>query len=111
MGNGKSIDCKKITFFWLFGMLRLRSASLVNGWRAAVTCGRPLSSSPVLEATIGIRREDKSRWERRVPLSPDHVQALVEQGIDVIVQPSSLRIFDNESYIEVSVSLPYLELS
>ena len=52
-------------------------------------------------ATIGIRREDKDRWERRVPLSPDHVQQLVEQGIDVIVQPSNLRVFDNESYEEV----------
>ena len=62
---------------------------------------RYLSSSNPLLATIGIRREDKNRWERRVPLSPDHVQTLVEQGIDVVVQPSSLRIFDNEAYADV----------
>lgn len=61
------------------------------------------SSTPIsLSPTIGIRREDKNRWERRVPLSPDHVQQLVDQGVDVIVQPSSLRVFDDESYIEVS---------
>jgi len=55
--------------------------------------------------TLGIRREDKNRWERRVPLSPDHVQALVEQGIDVIIQPSSLRIFENESYADAGAVL------
>lgn len=64
---------------------------------------RSFSMSRSLLATIGIRREDKNRWERRVPLSPDHVQTLVDQGIDVIVQPSSLRIFDNDSYADVSI--------
>ena len=28
---------------------------------------------------IGIRREDKNKWERRVPLTPVHVSTLVEQ--------------------------------
>jgi len=66
---------------------------------------RYLSSSNPLLATIGIRREDKNRWERRVPLSPDHVQTLVEQGIDVVVQPSSLRIFDNEAYADAGATV------
>jgi len=67
------------------------------------SCGYYLSQVDM--ATIGIRREDKDRWERRVPLSPDHVQQLVDQGIDVIVQPSNLRIFDNESYVEAGAKL------
>ncbi|KAI9355755.1 Saccharopine dehydrogenase-domain-containing protein [Pilaira anomala] len=50
-------------------------------------------------ATIGIRREDKSRWERRAALTPDAVQKLIkETGTQVYVQPSSKRIFPNESY-------------
>jgi len=48
---------------------------------------------------IGIRREDKNRWERRVPLTPDHVAELVsERRIEVRVQPSSLRVFPDKDY-------------
>lgn len=47
---------------------------------------------------IGIRREDKNIWERRAPLSPKHVKALVDQGLQVVVQPSSLRCFSNWQY-------------
>lgn len=47
---------------------------------------------------IAIRREDKSRWERRTPLTPIHVQQLAGQGIDVIVQPSPVRIFTDAEY-------------
>ncbi len=48
---------------------------------------------------IGIRREDKNRWERRTPLTPQHVEELVkERGVGVIVQPSPIRIFDDEEY-------------
>jgi len=48
---------------------------------------------------LGIRHEDKSRWERRAPLTPAHVQRLVEHyGIDVAVQTSPTRIFADELY-------------
>ncbi len=48
---------------------------------------------------IGIRREDKNRWERRVPLAPDHVAELVgERQIQVLVQPSPLRVFPDMDY-------------
>lgn len=48
---------------------------------------------------IGIRREDKNRWERRVPLTPEHVAELASrQGIDVCVQPSPIRAFSDEAY-------------
>jgi alpha-aminoadipic semialdehyde synthase len=47
---------------------------------------------------IGIRHEDKSIYERRVPLVPEHVTALIESGIEVIVEPSGTRIFTADEY-------------
>ncbi|HEX38087.1 MAG TPA: hypothetical protein ENG70_04420 [Candidatus Cloacimonetes bacterium] len=48
---------------------------------------------------IGIRREDKSRWERRVPLIPEHVTLLKEKyNIETVVQPSSIRVFTDAEY-------------
>ena len=32
---------------------------------------------------LGIRREESSVWERRAPLSPNHVQSLVSRGVQV----------------------------
>ncbi|KAI9496686.1 Saccharopine dehydrogenase-domain-containing protein [Zychaea mexicana] len=49
--------------------------------------------------SIGIRREDKSRWERRAPLTPDAVNALVQEtGARVYIQPSTKRIFPDSAY-------------
>ena len=51
------------------------------------------------KATIGIRREDKSHWEGRVPLVPDDLRALMaEQGLDFAVQTSPTRAFPDEAY-------------
>jgi saccharopine dehydrogenase (NAD+, L-lysine-forming) len=51
---------------------------------------------------IGIRREDKNRWERRSPLTPAEVQRLVEeQGVEVWIQPSTIRVFPDEEYARV----------
>jgi alpha-aminoadipic semialdehyde synthase len=47
---------------------------------------------------IGIRREDKNRWERRAPLTPEHVAELTRHGVDVAVEPSTLRVFPDEAY-------------
>ena len=48
---------------------------------------------------IGIRREDKNQWERRVPLIPSHMRELrLEQGLSFVVQPSPIRIFRDEDY-------------
>ena len=47
---------------------------------------------------IGIRREDKNRWERRAPLTPEHVAELARHGVDVTVEPSPLRVFPDEAY-------------
>lgn len=51
-----------------------------------------------MTVTVGIRREDKNKWERRVPLTPDAVHRLVDGGIPVVVQPSKLRIFTDDEY-------------
>ena len=54
---------------------------------------------------VGVRREDKNEWERRVPLTPDHVQVLVQQGIEVFVQPSAIRIFKDDEYRMVGATI------
>ena len=51
-----------------------------------------------MKPVMGIRREDKNEWERRVPLSPDHVRELTGQGIEVLVQPSEIRVFKDMEY-------------
>lgn len=48
--------------------------------------------------TIGIVREAFGKWERRAPLAPSHVQALTQQGIKVLVQPSFRRVYPDEAY-------------
>jgi alpha-aminoadipic semialdehyde synthase len=48
---------------------------------------------------IGIRREDKNRWEARAPLLPSHVRSLAkERGVRIVVQPSTLRAFTDREY-------------
>jgi len=42
---------------------------------------------------IGIRREDKNRWERRAPLVPEHVQELTRRGVNVAVERSPSASF------------------
>jgi alpha-aminoadipic semialdehyde synthase len=50
------------------------------------------------DRVIGIRREDKNRWERRVPLTPEHVAELTRRGLSVTIQPSALRVFPDENF-------------
>ena len=59
-----------------------------------------------MSADLGIRREDKSRWERRAPLTPGHVEELVRaQGRSVVVQPSSIRVFPDDDYARAGATL------
>jgi len=52
-----------------------------------------------MKLALGIRREDKNRWERRVPLVPHHIRELKEKyDFEVIVQPSSIRIHTEKEY-------------
>ncbi len=55
---------------------------------------------------IAIRREDKNRWERRTPLTPDAVAEL--QSIcdaQFVVQPSPIRVFPDHEYEEAGALL------
>jgi len=55
---------------------------------------------------IGIRREDKNKWERRVPLTPEHVRELrQDHSVEVWLQPSPIRIFSDEEYIQAGAKI------
>ncbi len=52
-----------------------------------------------MDFTIGIRREDKNKWEARVPLVPKHIRELQEKhNIQTIIQPSQIRAFSEKEY-------------
>lgn len=54
---------------------------------------------------IGIRREDKNEWEARTPLIPSDVKKLVSNGIGVYLQPSPIRIFSDQEYLDVGATI------
>ncbi len=59
-----------------------------------------------MSLTLGIRREDKNIWERRVPIIPTHVKELKEKyDISTIIQPSKIRIFSDEEYLNIQVKV------
>ena len=57
-----------------------------------------------MTAMIGIRHEDKSKWERRVPVTPqDAAELQQEHGIQVIVQRSPTRAFTEEEFAQAGI--------
>lgn len=52
-----------------------------------------------------IRKEHKNNWEKRTALTPDDVASLVSQGLPVSVEPSNIRVYSDESYSQLGVSL------
>lgn len=55
---------------------------------------------------LGIRREDKNPFERRVPLTPADVMKLRDQShVQVVLQPSSRRVFTDDEYKRVGASI------
>jgi saccharopine dehydrogenase (NAD+, L-lysine-forming) len=54
---------------------------------------------------IGVRREDKSEWERRVPITPEDAAHLKKQGVEIIVQSSDIRAFDDEEFMQAGVAI------
>ncbi len=53
---------------------------------------------------LGIRREDKNRWEQRVPFIPEDLKEIKETfGIDAVVQPSKLRIYPDDAFRQKNV--------
>ncbi len=54
-----------------------------------------------MKIRIGIRREDKNPWERRVPLIPAHVGETIRKfPVDILLQPSDIRIFADREFIQ-----------
>ena len=52
-----------------------------------------------MATTLGIRREDKNRWEQRVPLIPQHILELKKRhGVETFIQPSRIRVFCEDDY-------------
>ncbi len=59
-----------------------------------------------MKKILGIRREDKNRWERRVPIIPEDLKELKDRyGIEAVVQPSELRIYNDEEFRENNVCI------
>ncbi|MDY7110532.1 MAG: bifunctional lysine ketoglutarate reductase /saccharopine dehydrogenase family protein [Planctomycetota bacterium] len=57
-------------------------------------------------ARIGIRHEDKSRWEARAPLTPAAVQRLIrEEGVAFTVQQSPTRAFTEAPYEQAGAAI------
>jgi Alanine dehydrogenase/PNT, N-terminal domain len=79
------------SFLFLLSMYRLRQAVPRHQTRSVTT--------------IALRRESKSRWERRVALTPQGVESLIkETGAKVLVQPSTNRVYNEQQYIKVGSS-------
>lgn len=66
---------------------------------------QPVPAKGKTSWVLAVRRESKNRWERRAPVTPAHVKQLVQRGVKVIVQPSSLRTFPDRQYAEVRVGV------
>lgn len=59
-----------------------------------------------MKKIIGIRREDKNRWERRTPLVPEDILELSSKAkLDFMVQPSKIRIFSDMEYVAAGAKL------
>ncbi|CAE8595750.1 unnamed protein product [Polarella glacialis] len=81
---------------------------LSSNGSASVRAHTVKGSSPLAGGTpgvIGVRREDKNKWERRAPIAPRHVEALVNQGLRVVVQPCTRRVFMDTEYLEVGAEI------
>lgn len=54
---------------------------------------------------LGIRRENKNKWERRVALTPETVKKLVDEGIKIIFQSCTLRCYSDKQYIDAGAEM------
>ena len=59
-----------------------------------------------MRPSIGIRRETKSPWERRCPVTPELVRRLISTAdIDIHIQPSARRVFPDMEYTRAGATL------
>ena len=54
---------------------------------------------------IGVRREDKNKWERRVPLTPADAAALQSEGIRFLIQAAPNRVFPDSEYSDRGITV------
>ena len=75
---------------------------------AGVSTGYPSAPREVAMAgVIGVRRETKSTWERRTPVTPELARHLVaDSGVSVLVQPSGRRVFHDKEYVRAGATTP-----
>jgi saccharopine dehydrogenase (NAD+, L-lysine forming) len=52
-----------------------------------------------------IRKEHKNDWEKRTAITPDDLADLLKQDLPITVEPSNIRVFDDESYKALGASL------
>lgn len=55
--------------------------------------------------TLGIIKETKNKWEKRVSLNPNAVESLLKKGIKVKVQSSPIRIYKDEEYRSIGAEI------
>ncbi|MEA3432478.1 MAG: bifunctional lysine ketoglutarate reductase /saccharopine dehydrogenase family protein [candidate division WOR-3 bacterium] len=58
-----------------------------------------------MKKRCGIRREDKNKWEARVPLVPSDIRELLKKGIKFYIQPSDIRAFKEKEFEEVGAHI------
>jgi len=59
-----------------------------------------------MKPIVGIRREDKSIWERRVPITPEDARRLqAEEDLEIIVQPSKIRVFGDDEFLQAGADV------
>lgn len=59
-----------------------------------------------MKKCIGIRRENKNIWEKRSPLTPNDVKALINnEGLKFVIQASPIRIFKDDEYRNAGASI------
>ncbi len=52
-----------------------------------------------MQNSVGIRREDKNKWEKRVPITPGDLDELrLKHDVQFVVQPSAIRAFSDTEY-------------
>ncbi|GLR15930.1 NAD(P)-dependent oxidoreductase [Portibacter lacus] len=54
---------------------------------------------------IGVIREGKVPSDSRVCLTPRHCRILLDKGIDIVVQPSEVRVFKDDEYLAQGIKL------
>jgi alpha-aminoadipic semialdehyde synthase len=60
----------------------------------------------LLKNVIGIRLEDKNKWESRTPIIPNHVKEIIDtESLEFIVQTSAIRAFSDEIYQEAGAQI------